>query len=325
MGTWGISSFENDEALDWLGEVVDCDSAQPIADALLELIECQPEDRGAAVCDRAIAAAEIVAATWLLQVVNVPIPDGLPEDAAEYVTRMDRLSGNLNAAAVHSVKLIREQSELRDQWSEDQQHLKEWLAHLDSLLNRLPSVPDYDARPAREWVTPDVILVSGFKPTFKDLEKDVEKYLKQHGPICRDEYPSYAYKKYEDSFNLIFHVYLDQKVFEPLVKHMKNYDWAVGTNQLLDLLTNALVKDNQQELVFEVWSRVLKRQSAFYRTRRRDAKKFPDDCDPVNVLATKAVLLQTLARLIQLSQYFERDDDGQYWRTVERLDAGKNP
>ena len=60
MGAWGTGNFQNDDALDWLGELGDFDTVR----AALRVVADAPADAhlDAPVCCAALAAAEVVAA-----------------------------------------------------------------------------------------------------------------------------------------------------------------------------------------------------------------------------------------------------------------------
>lgn len=79
MGAWGLESFENDDALDWLADLEQADDEQFLVETLTAAIEEAGylEIGGAS---NAIAAAEVVAA-----LAGHPAPS-LPEAAAAWVT-----------------------------------------------------------------------------------------------------------------------------------------------------------------------------------------------------------------------------------------------
>jgi len=131
MGAWGAGSFENDDALDFVGDLVDDGDAQQVLAALdaipsegyIEAWNATP----------AIAAAEIVAAAH-----GRPGPD-LPEDVAEWVAKhRGSITAKMLTLARVAVKRIAEdeQSELRSCW-EESDSLSEWQAAMDDLLKRL--------------------------------------------------------------------------------------------------------------------------------------------------------------------------------------------
>jgi hypothetical protein len=110
MGAWGAGLFENDGALDWVGELMDAEHGWALVRKTLSGVG---EDEGASDGESILAAAECVAVargkpsaqpnpdlvTWCK---NHPLKDAAPLAA-------------LAAKAVHG---IRTSSELKDLWEE---------------------------------------------------------------------------------------------------------------------------------------------------------------------------------------------------------------
>ena len=146
MGTWGFGSFENDTASDWiwdlkpakkslLGKLKDPFSipTAPISTLLRSdlYLECSE-------CDEAVAAAECIAAA-----IGNPM-ESPPEEIGKWLAslKMTKPDDEIVNRAIRAVEKIRndEQSESRELWSEstdDGQPDPEWIASIDSLLNRL--------------------------------------------------------------------------------------------------------------------------------------------------------------------------------------------
>lgn len=131
MGAWGAGSFENDDALDFVGDLADGGDVAQLRAAL----EAIPREGYIEAMDatNALAAAEIVAAAH-----GRPGPD-LPEAMTAWVAKH---RANVNAKmltfARDVVKRITEdeQSELRELWAESDS-FAEWKAAVDGLLKRL--------------------------------------------------------------------------------------------------------------------------------------------------------------------------------------------
>lgn len=128
MGAWGAGSFENDSAMDWIGEL-----ERHGLDAILDAIDVIGEsfidsDEGSEV----IAAGEIVAALR-----GKPAND-LPSDASSWVdaSRVDiDVSAEVVRDLVKAILEVRNRDELHDLW--DDAGAAEWLTHVDDLLKRL--------------------------------------------------------------------------------------------------------------------------------------------------------------------------------------------
>lgn len=348
MGTWGTGAFENDCASDWVAQLSGYNDSTPIVETLGDFLELTAEARDAEACCTVIAAAAIVAAQYHRKIclhTNVksydesgtaldtsdetPSPDIplLPQEAAEYLTRVQAFPKNLQAAATLSVIVIRDESELRELWTDSTEDLQLWTESLDEILQWLPRAADYKITEAKKWVSPKVTLASGFQPKFKSLEKDTEQFLKQCQPIARNEYESYGMKAYDDALSMLFDVYWQNKIWQPLVTYIKSqFDYRFGHNRLFESLSAQLLNAGEFEHLFVIWEKALKQQAAHYRALRRDKKKWPDSVHEESILLARGYLTVTLANLISISRIADdpkRMDD--YEAIYERVDSGKNP
>lgn len=134
MGAWDSDNFGNDDALDWLSELVDGESIAPIKAALADILEEPPgEYLEAPECSSALAAAELVAAA-----LGRPAED-MPEEAMEWLNTYSREVAErveLLELARRVVARIQENSELKDLWDEADA-LDEWNQVQDNLKARL--------------------------------------------------------------------------------------------------------------------------------------------------------------------------------------------
>jgi hypothetical protein len=128
MGAWGTGSFDNDTALDFVGDVVEGGDWQAVMELALA-----PVEPGELIGDEAtvIAAAEIVAAAR-----GHAAPD-LPENLAAWLARETPIfSDDLVHRCRVFVRTIANESELRDLW-EEADGFGEWLTALEDLDARL--------------------------------------------------------------------------------------------------------------------------------------------------------------------------------------------
>ena len=129
MGAWGIGSFENDDALDWLSELV-AEGLPASGFAIQAVLDQSGEYLEAPSCSQAIAASEIIAA-----MLGRPASD-LPDDANEWLSRNSQPPGaELVANARQALERIVNNSELRDLWSETSDRDR-WLASVQGLRDR---------------------------------------------------------------------------------------------------------------------------------------------------------------------------------------------
>jgi hypothetical protein len=126
MGAWGAGTFDNDDALDWLDDLVDgADDA--IRDAL-EATDAEHIEGPDA--SSALAAAEVVAAA-----LGHPAAD-LPGEVSDWLEANDAKSAAaLAPLALRAVDRVRQNSELKDLWEESDP--AEWNAAVDDLRKRL--------------------------------------------------------------------------------------------------------------------------------------------------------------------------------------------
>ena len=129
MGAWGVGSFDNDEANDWLdrlGSPADLDRALR---AVAEAASDQYVSFGS--CVAALAAAELVAAC-----AGRP-PGDLPEAASAWIRRRSGLlDADLRARARSAVDRVERDSELAELFGETSVD-EEWHAAVRDLLERL--------------------------------------------------------------------------------------------------------------------------------------------------------------------------------------------
>lgn len=129
MGTWGVGSFDNDDAADWVWELADADAA--LLSSVLSQVLQNTGYLEAPDCARAVAAAEVVAALS-----NRPAAS-LPEEVAEFVRRVGAAPNpELASAARAAMARIRSSSELQELWKLSD-HNAEWLQSIANLESRL--------------------------------------------------------------------------------------------------------------------------------------------------------------------------------------------
>jgi len=131
MGAWGSGSFENDGALDWVAELAAADGLGFLQETFAAVID-EGDYLDAYHCERALAAAEVVAA---LQ--GAP-GAGLPDEAAARVEAHRNADiAPLVATALRAIDRVRSESELQELWAEDEDMLAEWEAAVEALVGRL--------------------------------------------------------------------------------------------------------------------------------------------------------------------------------------------
>ena len=153
MGAWGAGSFQNDWALDWLGDLCESGDSSLIRSTLNKVVEhggtkysapsLLERLRGhrrhtdwleASVATEALAAGEIVAA-WLGQP-----SEKLPENLIKWLQQhASSFQPELVPLAVKAVNIVKTNSELKDLW--DEGDVAKWMNEVADLEQRLGSPP----------------------------------------------------------------------------------------------------------------------------------------------------------------------------------------
>ena len=131
VGSWGVTSFENDAAGDWFLLVEEAPDPGAVMASTLDDALSAAEILDADSSSEALAAAELCACC------AGQLPERLPDNIDAWVQE-NRHGPHADEVelAVQAVTRVREESELRDVWDESGE-LREWLAEVDDLLSRL--------------------------------------------------------------------------------------------------------------------------------------------------------------------------------------------
>jgi Domain of unknown function (DUF4259) len=130
MGAWGVGTFENDDAGDWVYQLEEANDLDLVRGTLLAAAD--PEGYlEAPTCSMALAAAEVVAA-----LAGRPAPD-LPEEILTWVAA-HRLTvpPDLRALSVRALDQVAAGSELKELWAESEDS-GAWVDRLQELRSRL--------------------------------------------------------------------------------------------------------------------------------------------------------------------------------------------
>lgn len=130
MADWGAGIYENDDAMDWIYDLVDSSGLTRVKHALDVIIHDNSGSLEIADCRIALAAADLVAA------LDGDMNPNLPEEAEEWINITNRSASGLRAKAEDAVRKIMEDSELRS-YVEEKGNLEEWEKNVKALLKRL--------------------------------------------------------------------------------------------------------------------------------------------------------------------------------------------
>lgn len=133
MGAWGLGSFENDEAADFLAEVTGSGDLSLIREAIDNVVTSTEFVEAPDAC-RAIVAAEVIAAA-----LGRPTTEALRQDGlSRWLARIRPGIEPALALGAHTAlaQILAPNSELRELW-EDTDDLAEWRALVNDLMQQL--------------------------------------------------------------------------------------------------------------------------------------------------------------------------------------------
>ncbi len=130
MAEWGPGIYENDDAMDWIYDLLDSGGLSRVKKALDVVEQERVDSAEAADCRIALAAADLVAA------LDGDINPNLPSEAEEWIALINRSASGLRPKAENVVRLIQKDSVLRRDMNK-KGVLKEWEQQMDALIKRL--------------------------------------------------------------------------------------------------------------------------------------------------------------------------------------------
>lgn len=128
MGAWGVGSFENDGALDWLADLQD-EGLAAVRRALSAVVDAAEQPDAPDSCN-ALAAAEVVAT-----LAGKPCAD-LPAEVQDWCKGKGPPAAELRAQAQAAVDAVLADSELKELFAETD-NFGEWTAAVADLRSRL--------------------------------------------------------------------------------------------------------------------------------------------------------------------------------------------
>ncbi|KIT17919.1 DUF4259 domain-containing protein [Jannaschia aquimarina] len=153
MGTWGVHSFENDDAADFIARL-EAEKVHPpvvnaefVGEALEGVFAVPPSDLGAGQAATAVAAAEVIAAA-----LGHP-REGEAEDPFELSTSFKFYDDYVGMAVAALSRIRRDESELAELWA-DTDEAGDWHASLADLEARLRNAAAEHELPL-DFVPPD--------------------------------------------------------------------------------------------------------------------------------------------------------------------------
>jgi hypothetical protein len=132
MGTWGFSSFDNDDATDWITELQGSEDATTIVKALRAVTDLPADEYlEAPEATNAVAAAEVIACLKGARAVS------LPTDVEEWLDSHGSIrTEELVPLALQALDRVKSESELKELVDESDE-AEEWYSEIADLEGRL--------------------------------------------------------------------------------------------------------------------------------------------------------------------------------------------
>lgn len=134
MGAWGTGLFENDDALDFAGDVVERGGLALVENVLVEILDMGDEYIEAPEAEQALVAAEIVAA-----LAGRPAAE-YPDELAEWLDELDAVPDDalVDTARRTVQRVLTPPSELLELWEEaGEDDYAEWRVGVEAIAARL--------------------------------------------------------------------------------------------------------------------------------------------------------------------------------------------
>lgn len=163
-----------------------------------------------------------------------------------------------------------------------------------------------------------------FQPSFKDFQKDIERYIISIGKRERTKDGMMIFWGYDDAQKLMFRRYLKHEAFGPLVAHFRSWNWEVGYNDYLLELTTALVIRQDWSCLQRLWDGVIAKRRKFYNDVWKIEKDEPGTLPSKTVIEAKERLLETLGRVQGFAEELGQPSDvDKYTEMMRRVQQGK--
>lgn len=166
-------------------------------------------------------------------------------------------------------------------------------------------------------------MPKSFTPLFKDIQKDIERYLKSEGKYEKNEHGQGVYRGYDEALDLMFRLYMKEEAFIPLVMHFRKWNTEWGYNNFLLTITTALERVKNWLLLKDLWAAVIAKRRKHYNDTLKYRKLVPEKITESMLEETKQLLLEALKRLETYAINFgQQSDITKYLEMMERVQNG---
>jgi len=167
-------------------------------------------------------------------------------------------------------------------------------------------------------------MPKSFTPSFKDIQKDIERYLKSEGKYEKNEHGQGVYRGYDEALELMFRLYMKEEAFVPLVSHFRKWNTELAYNNFLLTISAALLKAKNWPLLKELWAAVIAKRKKNYNDHLKYRKLIPEKITESKLLKTRELLVEALKQLERYAlQLKQKPDISDYMGMLERVQEGK--
>lgn len=163
-------------------------------------------------------------------------------------------------------------------------------------------------------------MPTSFTPSFQDMQKDIERYLKSEGKCEKNEHGQEVYRGYPAALSLMFRLYMKEEAFVPLVAHLRKWNWEWSYNDFLLKLTAKLRKTKNWPCLKELWTAVIAKRKTNYNITRKYRKSLPEKIPESLLQKTRELLLESLKRFeAYAAELGQESDITEYLAMMERV------
>ena len=106
--------------------------------------------------------------------------------------------------------------------------------------------------------------MSEFKPTFSNVEKDIERYLEQFGVRDTLSNGTPVIRGFDKAQRTILDQYYQQQAYDALVAYLLTFHWELGNGEFLLELSDALVRKKDVRRLKRLWHGVIAKQKIHF-------------------------------------------------------------
>jgi len=103
-----------------------------------------------------------------------------------------------------------------------------------------------------------------FKPTFSNVEKDIERYLEQFGVRDTLSNGTPVIRGFDKAQRTILDLYYRQQAYDALVAYLLTFNWDLGNGEFLLELSDALVRKKDVRRLKRLWHGVIAKQKIHF-------------------------------------------------------------